>query len=71
MSGVAPIGPMQEFSPNRRDDEIDRLEQSSSLPPSDDPQSQVVHGTEQKQAEKSTLYDFKYTGLGSFIDKVF
>ena len=72
MSGVAPIGPMQDYSPNQREEEIDRMEQSSSTQPSTTETSpQVVKSDSQKKAENATLYGFRYTGVGSFIDKVF
>ena len=71
MSGVAPIGPMQEASPNLREEEIDRMGKSSSQPPSNETSPQVVKSDAQKNAENATLYGFRYTGTGSFIDKVF
>lgn len=71
MSGVAPVGPMQEYSPNRRQDELEQIDQASTQPPSDETSPQEVQGALKKQAEKTTVYAFQYTGLGSFIDKVF
>ncbi len=71
MSGITPIGPMQEFSPNRREEQMDQLDKKTTQPTTEETSPQAVEGIEQKKAEKSTLYDFKYTGMGSFIDKVF
>jgi len=71
MSGVAPIGPMQEFSPNLREEELDRVELKSTQPPMEDTSPQVVKSDARKQAENATIYGFRYTGMGSFIDKVF
>ena len=71
MSGVAPIGPMQETSPNLREEEIDRMGKSSSQPPPDETSTQVIKSDAQKKAENATLYGFRYTGTGSFIDNVF
>ncbi|MBG0789937.1 MAG: hypothetical protein H0S80_05490 [Desulfovibrionaceae bacterium] len=72
MSGVAPIGPMQEYSPNHREEEIDRMEKpSSTQPPTTETSPQVIKSDARKKAENATLYGFRYTGTGSFIDKVF
>lgn len=70
MSGVAPIGPLQEFSPNLKEEEMDRLD-SSTQPPAQDTPPPVVKNDAEKKAENMTLYAFRYTGTGSFIDKVF
>lgn len=71
MSGVVPIGPMQEFSPNLKEEEMDRMEQKTTQPPTEDTAPQVVKSDAEKKAENATLYGFRYTGMGSFIDKVF
>lgn len=71
MSGVAPIGPLHETSPNLKEEEMDRLSQPTTQPPSDETSPQVVKNDAQKKAENTTLYSFQYTGMGSFIDKVF
>lgn len=71
MSGVVPVGPMQEYSPNRQQEELDRLDQATSQPKSDETSPQQVQSNVNKQAEKTTIYGFQYSGLGSFIDKVF
>lgn len=71
MSGIAPIGPPQEVSPIIKEEELDRMEQKQSQPSTDETSQQVVKANENKQAEKKTIYGFQYTGMGSFIDKVF
>lgn len=78
MSGVVPIGSTQEYSPKRREEELARMERmerlnkkETALPPKDETPLQVVRDDAQKRAENATLYNFRYTGTGSFIDKVF
>ena len=71
MSSVAPIGTMQEVSPTLRDEEMDRAEQKATQPLATETSPQVVKSDIQKKAENATLYGFRYTGMGSFIDKVF
>lgn len=71
MSGVAPIGTMQEVSPTLREEEADRADQATTQPPATETSPQVVKSDLQKKAENATLYGFRYTGMGSFIDKVF
>ncbi|MGE4422910.1 MAG: hypothetical protein AB7D39_11490 [Pseudodesulfovibrio sp.] len=69
MSGVAPIGFASEY-PLRREEEPEPVS------PPEEPKDEVkipaeVKSDAAKQAEQTTLYDFRYTGKGSFIDKVF
>ena len=69
MSIVAPVGPASEYRP-RREDELERIEPANKQPVEDKPPA-AVDADVQKQAEKTTLNDFKYTGKGSFVDKIF
>lgn len=69
MSGVAPLGPASEYRP-KREDELERVGPSSQ-PPAEDKLPSAIQADAQKQAEKTTVQDFRYTGKGSFIDKVF
>ncbi|WP_338666892.1 hypothetical protein [Pseudodesulfovibrio methanolicus] len=69
MSGIAPIGSAPEY-PLRREEEPEQVA------PAKKPEAEVKIPAEAKseaarQAEQTTLYDFRYTGKGSFIDKVF
>jgi len=69
MNGVAPIDSAPEYL-RRREEETER-------PAPAEPANDEVKGVPEaksdaaKQAEKTTLLDFRYTGKGSFIDKVF
>lgn len=69
MNGVAPATPALDYQP-RREEELDRVSQASR-PELDDKSPAEVKADSVKQAEKTTLNDFQYTGKGSFIDKVF
>lgn len=69
MNGVAPAGPAQEEQ-YWREQELDRVSPDSRSRP-DDKTPAEVKADSVKQAEKTTLNDFQYTGKGSFIDKVF
>jgi hypothetical protein len=69
MSGVDPIGSTPEYLLRREEEQV-----QASRP--EEPKAEVksvpeVKSDAAKQAEQSTLYDFRYTGKGSFIDKVF
>ena len=69
MNGVAPVGPAPDYLP-RREEELDQVAPASQ--PSPDLKSEsAVKADVVKQAEKTTVYDFQYTGKGSFIDKIF
>jgi len=71
MSGVAPIGHLSDFQPRRKDEEVERMEKVATQPPPDEKPLAALNGQVEKEAEKTTLYSFKYTGKGSFIDKIF
>ncbi|BCS87206.1 hypothetical protein [Pseudodesulfovibrio sediminis] len=71
MSGVAPIEGASEYHPKHKDLEVDRLEQTSTQPLPDEKPVVALNGDAAKQAEKTTIYGFQYTGKGSFIDNVF
>lgn len=70
MSAVAPIGSTPEYSPGRE-------EEPKRVPPAEERTTDEVKTLPEVkaesagQAERTTLYDFRYTGKGSFIDKVF
>jgi hypothetical protein len=69
MNGVAPIGSAPEY-PLRREEEPEQV----SPPKRTGTEVKSVAEVKleaAKQAEQATLYDFRYTGKGSFIDKVF
>ena len=70
MSGVAPIGSVNEYWPISRENDRERVE-SDSPPLEPDKSSVAVESAVRKQSEKETIYGFQYTGRGSFIDKVF
>ncbi|BDQ36240.1 hypothetical protein SYK_06000 [Pseudodesulfovibrio nedwellii] len=70
MSGVAPIGSVNEYQPLTREDERERIEPDNQ-PPVHEKSTEAVQGAIRKQSENETIYGFKYTGRGSFIDKVF
>ncbi|OIQ51559.1 hypothetical protein BerOc1_00013 [Pseudodesulfovibrio hydrargyri] len=75
MSGVAPIGSTPEYL-FRREHELERQKESETASRAEQPKAEVKSVPEAKsdaarQAEQATLYDFRYTGKGSFIDKVF
>lgn len=71
MSGIAAIGPMSEYLPNRNDDEPEPIIKPADQEPKDEIQSPVVKAADSQLAEKTTVQGFQYTGKGSFIDKVF
>lgn len=71
MSGVAAIGPMSEYLPNKKDEESEPRVEPANQGPSDEVHSPVVKAADSQQAEKTTVQGFQYTGKGSFIDKVF
>ncbi|WP_207263466.1 hypothetical protein [Desulfovibrio sp. Huiquan2017] len=69
MSAVAPIGSTPEYTSGRE-------EEPKRVSPAERTTDEVKTLAEVKseaagQAERTTLYDFRYTGKGSFIDKVF
>ncbi len=70
MSGVAPIGSVNEYHPLTREDEKERIEPNHQ-PPVQEKSTESVQGAIRKQSENETIYGFQYTGRGSFIDKVF
>lgn len=70
MSGIAALGPMSEYLPNRPEEEPERIEPKDQAPKDEMP-SPLVKAADQQQAEKTTIQAFQYTGKGSFIDKVF
>ena len=69
MSTVAPIGSAREYLA-RREEEPERVIPSEP-PSSSEKTPSEIKADVVKQAEKTTLNDFQYTGKGSFIDKVF
>ncbi|AMK11764.1 MAG: hypothetical protein AB7E51_08850 [Pseudodesulfovibrio sp.] len=70
MDVVAPAGPVLDYQ-TRREEELERVSRTSRPPEPDDKPPAEVKADSVKQAEKTTLNDFQYTGKGSFIDKVF
>lgn len=70
MSGVAPIGPASDLLSNR-DEERDVVEPIETVKIGEDKSPMLIKSEDQKQAEKTTLQAFQYTGKGSFIDKIF
>ncbi|WP_272699745.1 hypothetical protein [Desulfovibrio sp. Fe33] len=69
MNGVAPMGPASEHW-SGREEPAERIIPSERT--SDDVKTPAeVQADAVAQAEKTTLNDFRYTGKGSFIDKVF
>jgi len=70
MSGIASIGSMSEYLPDR-----DNLEQrkidSVDKDAKDDSPAPYVRAADAQLSEKTTLQGFQYTGKGSFIDKIF
>jgi len=75
MSGVAPIGSTPEYL-FRREHEQEEVRELEKTNRSEQPKAEVesvpeIKSAAARQAEQATLYDFRYTGKGSFIDKVF
>ena len=75
MSGVAPIGSTPEYL-FRREQAQEQERELEKVSRSEQPKAEVksvpeVKSDAARQAEQTTLYDFRYTGKGSFIDKVF
>ncbi|MBI9078200.1 MAG: hypothetical protein JEY79_00485 [Pseudodesulfovibrio sp.] len=70
MSGIAALGSMSEYLPNRTDEEPERIEPANQVP-NDEVQSPFIRAADQQQAQKTTMQAFQYTGKGSFVDKVF
>jgi hypothetical protein len=75
MSGVAPIGSTPEYL-FRREHELEQQKELEKVTRTEQPKEEVksvpeVKSDAARQAEQATLYDFRYTGKGSFIDKVF
>ncbi|WP_319584833.1 hypothetical protein [uncultured Pseudodesulfovibrio sp.] len=75
MSGVDPIGSTPEYL-FRREHELEQQRDLDKVSRAEQPKEEVKSVSEVKsdaarQAEQTTLYDFRYTGKGSFIDKVF
>ncbi|MEZ7195655.1 hypothetical protein [Pseudodesulfovibrio karagichevae] len=75
MSGVAPIGSTPEYL-FRREHELEQQKELAKVSRAEQPKEEAKSVPEVKSdaarlAEQATLYDFRYTGKGSFIDKVF
>ncbi|EGB13710.1 hypothetical protein DND132_0493 [Pseudodesulfovibrio mercurii] len=68
MSAVAPIGSTPDYLPRqeKEPEPVPQAERAGEVKTPTEVKSDAV-----KQAEQTTLYDFRYTGKGSFIDKVF
>ena len=69
MSGVVPLGSVTDYQ-SRREEELERIDPPRK-PLADEKPEPLFKADSVKQAEKTTLQDFQYTGKGSFIDKVF
>jgi hypothetical protein len=67
MSGVAPIGSSPEYPLRREEEQVSRPEE----PKAEVKSVPEIKSDAVKRAEQATIYDFRYTGKGSFIDKVF
>ncbi len=70
MSTVAPISPAEEHKA-QLENELKRTDPVSTQPQAEVQPPAHVEDNQRKQAENLTLYGFQYTGMGSFIDKVF
>jgi hypothetical protein len=69
MNGVASMDPASEYWTGR-EQQTERVSPSERM--SDDVKTPAeIQADAVAQAEKTTLNDFRYTGKGSFIDKVF